>query len=353
MAGCIGVILFLYPLLPEAFVALSLHPPVNGSDIGGLSGNETLPDLETENETVLLPEPLNDDERLEALIARTSVPLLELAAGEVYSAHIQDDAALRDRAADICSLAGSARLDASALDVSPGVASAHADFIAALDEFIAAGTLLDGSVPLNQSVMDEALGRLVLGAEHLSGALRGCRSPDAGSPETEPASMSRAVEPAPAFPDALQIGERFCYDDASGANSGSLIVVRVRTLQSFYTTGLKPQKYTAKPGESFLLVAIKATHLGHKGDGTNSRLQTPRENAFTLHYSGETYRPMPAPGPTNQGDSYSTSLLERHESRDGYLFFEVPEDFDPSHAYLEANIGKARPVWHLDEGVTA
>ena len=101
-----------------------------------------LPDLETENETGILPEPLNDDERLEALIARTSVPLLELAAGEVYSAHIQDDAALRDRAADICSLAGSARLDASALDVSPGVASAHADFIAALDEFIAAGTLL-------------------------------------------------------------------------------------------------------------------------------------------------------------------------------------------------------------------
>jgi len=353
VAGCIGAILLLYLLSPGAFAAAFSYPPVNGSestrtlDNARLSGNATLPGPGEENDTALFPKPINDDERLEALIASTSVPLLELSVGQIYSAHTHDDAALRDRAAGIRSLAGSLRADALALEVSPGVASAQSDFIAALDEFIAAGTLLEGSVPPNQSVVDEALDRLVLGAEHLSSALLDCKSPPAGSPDTEPIPMNLMAKPVPAFPDALQNGERFCYDDAGGANSGSLIVGRVRTLQSFHTTGLKPQKYAAKPGESFLLVTIKATHLGHKGDGTNYRLQSPRENAFTLHYLGETYRPMAPPGPTNQGGSYSGGALGRHESMSGYLFFEVPEDFDPSHAYLEASVGGSRPAWLL------
>jgi len=38
---------------------------------------------------------------------------------------------------------------------------------------------------------------------------------------------------------------------------------------------------------------------------------------------------------------------------DGYLFFEVPENFDPALAYLEVSIGSSRPVWHLGEGAAA
>ena len=359
VAGCIGAILLVHFLFPGAFAAVSPYHPANGSgtdralEIGDLSGDAPPLGVGAENSTVLLLEPMNDDERLEALIASTSVPLLELSVGQIYSAHIRDDAALRDRAADIRSLAGSLRADALALEVSPEVTSVRSDFIAALDEFIAAGTLLEVSVPLNRSVLDEALGHQILGAEHLSDALQDCKSPPAGSPDIEPVSTNLMADPIPAFPDALQIGERFCYDDASGANSGSLIVSQVRTLQSFHTAGLKPEKYAAKPGESFLLVTIKATHLGHKGDGTNYRLQSPRENAFTLHYLGETYRPIASPGPTNQGGSYSGGALGRHESISGYLFFEVPEDFDPSHAYLEASVGGSRPVWHLAGGGAA
>ncbi len=347
-AGFIGVILLLCLLSPGAFAIAFPYPPVNGSDSTG-----SFSDSFDENGTALFLQPLSDDERLEALIARTGVPLLELAAGGIYSAYNGDDAALRDRATGICSLAGGARHDALTLEVSPEIAPAHTDFIAALDEYIAAGTLLGGSAPLNQSMVDEALDHLVLGTEHLLGAMQGCRSPDAGNPETEPVLMSHATELAPEFPDALQIGERFRYDDASGANSGSVVVFRIRTLSSFYTTGVKPQSYAAKSGESFLLVAIKATHLGHKGDSTNYRLQAPRESAFILYYAGETYRPIPPPGPTNQGEAYSGRLLERHESVDGYLFFEVPEDFDPLHAYIEASIGRASPVWYLGDGVAA
>ncbi len=330
---CIAAILFLHLLLPGTLAAVFPHPPVNES------GFMDAP----EDGTALYPEPLNDDERLEALIARTGVPLLDLAAGEIYSAHTRDDGALRSQAARICSLAGDARHDARALDVSPEFASAHADFIAALDEFIAAGTLLSGNAPVNQSVVDGAVDRLILGAESLSDAMQGCRPPEVG-----PVLMEQTAEPAaPAFPDALQIGERFCYDDASRTNTGSLIVVRIKTLSSFYTTGTKVQTYTAKPGESFLLIAVKATHLGHRGEGTNTRLQAPREAAFTLHHAGETFRPMTSPGPTNQGESYSGRSLDRHESMEGYLFFEVPEDFDPALAHLEVSVGGSRPVWRL------
>ncbi|MGB4052552.1 MAG: hypothetical protein WBK56_09935 [Methanoculleus sp.] len=340
LTGCIATILFLHLLLPGTLAAVFPYSPENESEFTDVLGPE--------GTTALYPEPLNDDERLEALIAKTGVPLLDLAAGEIYSAHTRDDTALRSQATRICSLAGDARRDALALDVSPEFAPAHADFITALDEFIAVGTLLGGNTPINQSMVDGAMDRLTLGAEHLSGAMRGCRPP-----ETRPTPTEHAVEPAPAFPNALQIGERFCYDDGNRANMGSLIVVRTRTFSSFYTTGIHPQTYAAKPGESFLLIAVKVTHLGHKGDGTNTRLQAPRESAFTLHHAGATYRPMAPPGPTNQGESYSGRSLERHDSMDGYLFFEVPENFDPALAYLEVSIGSSRPVWHLGEGAAA
>jgi hypothetical protein len=39
--------------------------------------------------------------------------------------------------------------------------------------------------------------------------------------------------------------------------------------------------------------------------------------------------------------------LNRHESVEGYLFFEVPEDLDPAGAYIQVSIGGASPVWRL------
>ena len=346
-AGCIGVVLLPFLLAPGAFAAVFPYSLICGSGSSGIAGEAILQGAGGENGTASIPEPLTDDERLEALIASASVPLLELSIGQIYSAHTHDDAALRDRAGEIHALAGSLRADALALDVSPEKAPARSDFVVALDEFIMAGTLSGGGAPRNRSAMDEALDHLILGAELLSGAIQGFNTPPAGDSDAGSAPMNLMAESAPLFPDALQIGERFCFDDAGGANSGSLFVNGVRTLQSFYTVGQKPQNYVAEPGKSFLLVAIRATHLGHKGDGTNYRLQIPRESAFTLHFMGETYRPISSPGPTSRGESYSGGALGRHESTSGYLFFEVPEGFDPSHAFIEVSIGGSRPVWSL------
>ena len=347
VAGCIGVLLALYLLAPGAFAAVFPYSLINGSEPSETPENTIFQGADGENITAPFPEPVSDDERLEALIVSASVSLLEISVGQIYSAHTHDDVALRNRAADICTLAGSLRADALALEVSPEKASVRSDFVVALDEFIVAGTLPGGGAPLSQSLMDEALDHLTLGAEHLSGAIQGCKTPHTESSGTGSNLMNLMAESIPVFPDALQIGSRFCFDDAGGANSGSLIVSQAKTLQSFYTVGEKPQNYVARPGESFLLVIIRATHLGHKGDGTNYRLQIPRESAFTLHYTGETYSPISSPGPTNRGESYSGGTLDRRESISGYLFFEVPEDIDLSHAYIEASIGRSRPVWSL------
>ena len=130
-------------------------------------------------------------------------------------------------------------------------------------------------------------------------------------------------------------------------NSASLVVERVTWSHTFWTTGTKPVQYTAGPGMSYLQVALRAAHLGHKGDGVNTRIQIPAESTFTLHYAGETYRPLASPGPTTQGGSYTRVLLGRGEFLTGYLFFEVPEGLDPASAYLQTTIVGESPVWRL------
>ncbi|MCK9278521.1 MAG: hypothetical protein M0P22_10575 [Methanoculleus sp.] len=341
-AGCIVTILSAFLLFP---IACAMVFPSLPAEEGDVPENASSLVTEPGNGTALLFEPVSDDERLESLIAGASIPLLELSVEQIHALSASDDAALRSQAAGMCSLVGSLRADVAVLEVSPENLSAHSSFIAALDEFAAAGTLLGEGIPMNRSVTDDALGRLALGTEHLADALQDCNRPPADSPDAVPVSI--AAESLPAFPDALQSGERFCYDDARGENSASLIAGPITWSHTLQTTGTKPVQYTAESGKFYLLVVLRVTHLGHKGDGINTRLQTPLESAFTLYYSGETYRPLASPGPTSRGVSYSRVVLDRGGSVTGFLFFEVPEDLDPSHAYLQASIGKESPVWVL------
>lgn len=343
-AGFIGVILSAVLLVPGACATVVPSPPAEEAD---LPGNASSSGPAPEDETVLLPEPVSDDEKLESLIAGAGIPLLGASVEQICSLYTRDDTALRSRAADISSLTDGYRAEAAALEVSFGMEPAYAHFIAALDEFAAAGTLVGGNIPLNRSVTEDVLGRLALGTEYLSSALNDCNRPLAADSDALPLLMSPGEEPAPLFPDALQVGERFCYEDARGENSASLVAGPVTWSRAFQTTGTKPAQRDAAPGKFFLLVAVKVTHLGHKGDGVNTRIQTPAESAFVLHYDAETYRPLTSPGPTNKGGSYSRAALGRGESLAGYLFFEVPEDLDPSRAYLKVSVGKESPVWLL------
>ncbi len=341
-AGFVGVVLTGLLLFPAVCAMVS---PASPAEAAGAPGNASVPGAGPENGTALLS--ATDDERLESLIAGASIPLMELSVGQIHSLHTRDDAALRDQAVGLSSLVESLRADAAVLEVSPGSEPARSHFIAALDEFAAAGTLLYGGIPGNQSVTDDALGRIALGIASLSDALEECSRPPGESPGIAPASPGLAVASAPEFPGALQIGGRFRYDDTRGENSASLVVERVTWSHTFWTTGTKPVQYTAGPGMSYLQVALRAAHLGHKGDGVNTRIQIPAESTFTLHYAGETYRPLASPGPTTQGGSYTRVLLGRGEFLTGYLFFEVPEGLDPASAYLQTTIVGESPVWRL------
>ncbi len=341
MVGFIGMILTVALFFSGACAAVVPSLPAEKAN---LSGNRSSPAVLLENETSLLLEPVSDDERLESLIAGAGVPLLSASVDLVCFLYTHDDAALRVRAADMAFLVDGYRAGAAALDISSDMEPAYGHFIAALDEFALACTSVSEGIPLNRSATDEVLGRLALGTGHLSDALKGCNLAADGAAV---ALMSPGDDNALLFPDALQAGERFCYDDARGENSISLVAGPVTWARTFQIVGPKPVQRDAAPGDYFLLVAIRATHLGHKGDGVNTRIQTPAESAFALHYGSNTYRPIAAPGPTNKGGSYARTTLGRSESLSGYLFFEVPEDLDLSRAYLQANIGKDSPAWLL------
>ncbi|MDV2482256.1 DUF4352 domain-containing protein [Methanoculleus sp. Wushi-C6] len=342
--ACIGLfasVLLLYPVVCATLL------PFQAAGEGGEPGDVLSLGAFPESATALLAEPMSDEERLELLIAGASVPLLELSVEQVHALHTRDDAALQERAADLQALTASLYAGAAALEVSPGSEPARSHFIAALDEFAAAGALLGGGIPADRNVTDDALGRLATGTAHLSEALQDCRHLPTDGPDALPVLASLDEEPAPLFPDALQSGERFCYDDARKENSASLIVGPLTRSRTFQTSGTKPVQYTAESGKTYLLVTVRATHLGHRGNGINTRIQTPAESTFILHYDAGTYRPLASPGPTNKGASYSRVALGRGESVAGYLFFEVPEDLDPARAYLQATIGTESPVWLL------
>lgn len=343
-AGCIGAIVSALLLFPGVYAAVF---PFSQAGEGGAPANVSGLAPGPENATGLLVGPVSPDEKLESLIAGASVPLLELFVEQIHAVHAQDDEALRDRAADLSSLAESLHSEAAALEVSPENESARSNFLAALDEFAIAGNLLGGGIPASRSVTDDALGHLALGTERLSEALQDCNRPPAGDPDAATVSAGPGEESDPAYPDALQPGDRFCYEDARKENSASLIAGPVTWTHTFQTTGTKSVRYAAKPGMTYLLVSIRATHLGHRGDGVNIRIQTPAESVFTLYYADETYRPLTPPGATNQGGSYSKVVLDRSETLTGYLFFEVPESLDPARAYLQAKIGTDSPVWVL------
>jgi hypothetical protein len=338
-AGCIGVIISALLLFPAVCATVFPAPPAEGGDAPGLA---SVP----ENATALLVEQVSDDERLESLIAGASIPLLELSVEQIHAIYAQDDATLRSGAADLSSLAGNLYVETAVLGVSPENESARSHFIAALDEFVAASTLLGGGLPANRSVADDALGHLATGTERLSDALQGFNRPPADDSNATLASTGLDEESLSAFPNALRLGERFCYDDTRKENTASLIVSSITWSHTFQTSGTKPVQYTATSGTTYLMVAVRATHLGHR-EGVNTRIQTPAESAFTLNYATETYRPLTSPGPTNHGGSYSRVTLDRGESVTGYLFFEVPEDLDPAQAYLKVSTGGENPVWVL------
>ena len=150
----------------------------------------------------------------------------------------------------------------------------------------------------------------------------------------------------------LSLMERHTYDDPDGENMVSLLAESTKTATTYREVPGNQSTPTVEAGEGrmFLLVAVKSTNLGHKGDSDLYIIESPGRDAFVLEYGGTTFAPLDVPAFTTLGESFDRKPLERYESLKGYLYFDVPETFEVSEATLRADLGYAgTPAWRLKD----
>ncbi len=332
-AGTVYADLIPLPLNPFAVAASSPAAPV-----------ENASDISSENGSLV---PASGDDELALLMADSSLPLLMLSVQNIHAAYYRDEGALFELAPALYDLAFSTLQDAEACTVSPENESIKADFIAALEEYAAAGRMLADSGLRDPAEVETALDRIAVGTDRLHLVMASFNdtadvAPDEFLLQAEPSPM-----PTPAFPGALGLGERYCYDDSSGDNMLSLIVESTRRAHAFTVEDSSRKRIEAEPGREYLLVALKYTHLGYKGDGKNYLVRLPAARSFTLVYQESTYQAIDVPAMTSQGQSYLGGQLDRYEALEGFLFFEIPEAMNISEAYLKADLGVGKPIWRL------
>ncbi|NMC88299.1 MAG: hypothetical protein GYA64_01450, partial [Methanomicrobiales archaeon] len=110
---------------------------------------------------------------------------------------------------------------------------------------------------------------------------------------------------------------------------------------------------TAPEGKTYMVIHMRVTHRGNF-DGVNYTIETPALPAFTLHGEGGEFMPLhiPANASTSFGEVYTQKTLDRKESLDGSILFEVPDGLRPSDAYLSVDNESipGSPVWVLGLG---
>ncbi|RXE55488.1 hypothetical protein ABH15_12260 [Methanoculleus taiwanensis] len=295
------------------------------------------------------------DEMLLSLIAESGVPLMISAVQCMYAEHGNDTVSLNKGGAEMYSLAVDARDKAALLTVSTGMEPVRADFMRALEDFIEAGSVLKETGIGNASATDAAFVQITEGCSYLRTALQG---PGQEAMIVAAASGSRLQagsmpyqDVSTASRDALPLLERFSYDDPEGENMLSFMAESTGKVRSYtYTRDEEKVAVTAGLGRQFLLVVVKATNVGHKGDGDLYEADTPDLAAVTLHHRTDVYSPVALPPTTSLGESYAGARLERYESKKSFLLFDVPATLNVSEARLQVDFGSPGiAVWSLRE----
>jgi len=154
------------------------------------------------------------------------------------------------------------------------------------------------------------------------------------------------------YPPSLDLGARFKYDDPSHRNTISVYFDEVMEKSSYSAKGKYDtdyEEYVPRSGYTFIFIGATVTHVAHKGDGVNYRVQTPQTGQFELLYKGREYSPNT--GITllrGHGDAYQQKTLDRYESNSGWLIFEVPLPFNCNNARVTLDLeGSNDPLWKL------
>ncbi len=360
-----------------------------GFGSSGLPYDEGAPDLTADTEPVASAEPENpsqpadpvsradapaggagsDDEELAGLIDANSVPLVRLSMEHAHALYLQDAGAASAAAGDLHALSDRLLDEVQPLQVSPEQQPVKDEFVRSLLAYSSASETLVNSTDAGTDSVQTAFRDLDIASESLETvsqqavevqpASMGLSTMSATSLAADAPAVLAETYPVPVAPpeEALPLGERYTYDDPSGENMVSLIAASTRNATAFeevsinatpVPTNASPARVEAGDGRMFLLVAIQSTNLGHKGDSDLYTIETPGREAFTLEYQGVTFESLEVPPFTSLGESSGKKPLERYESTDGYLYFDVPATFDVSGAILRADLGDAgTPAWDL------
>ena len=281
-----------------------------------------------------------DDERLTDLINTAGISLMRLSMEHAHALCLNDADTAYDTADSLYALSTRLLREVQSLHLSPGQEPTRERFIRSLETYSTASReLLDtpGSTP-------ESLKKLAGASEDLE-AVSQQAARRSTTLAAAPALRAMATPPV----ERLSLMERYTYDDPSGENMVSLLVESTRTVTAYRTTSADTPGVSveADDGRMFLLIVVKSTNLGHKGDTDLYTIETPGRSAFTLEYQGTTFAPIELPAFTSLGESFDQKSLERYESLKGYLCFDVPASLNVSEATLRADLGYAgTPVWN-------
>ncbi len=154
--------------------------------------------------------------------------------------------------------------------------------------------------------------------------------------------------------DLLTMETPFIYTDLAGSNEISICPRSAVTRSTFwYRADGETVSVTAPEGKTYMVIHMRVTHRGNF-DGVNYTIETPALPAFTLRGEGGEFMPLHIPenASTSFGEVYTQKTLDRKESLDGSILFEVPDGLRPSDAYLSVDNESipGSPVWVLGLG---
>ncbi|MCM2465889.1 hypothetical protein DIC75_06090 [Methanoculleus sp. CWC-02] len=305
-----------------------------------------------------------NDERLAGLINTASIRLMRLSMEHAYALYLQDADVAAVAADDLHAFSVRVLREVQPLQVSPGQQPVKDEFIRSLEAYSTASETLLGPTDAGGDSVPTAFRDLATASEGLETVTRqagelqstGARTPPVSTAATTLATgapgVSAGTGPVVVAPpnEVLPLLYRYTYDDPSGENMVSLLAESTRTATVYYDVPVNASTARVEAGEGrmFLLVVVKSTNLGHRGDSELYAIETPGRDAFVLEYQGSTFEPLDVPPFTSLGESFDRKTLERYESLKGYLYFDVPATLEISGATLRADLGDAgMPAWEL------
>jgi hypothetical protein len=270
-----------------------------------------------------------------------------LSVQNVYALYAWDETSAKESAAALRTFAAGLMRDSAALYVSDDQKGLNESFTLALESYVAAGEALQGTASLNKTTVDAAIDANLQGSKHLREAFEYLQGSVLEVPE-EIMAVNISLPRSSSSGGELALLQRYIYDDRYGANEISLMLESARSIDKYYLLDGSGETIVAEPGRMFLLVEVKATNLGHKADSRTYTIQTPDVSAFTLYYRDTAYAPVTLAAGTSLGEPYAKTTLNRHETKAGYIVFDIPATLTLGECSVRVNLGSdASPVWAL------